>query len=161
VDARHKAEHDKVCENANFIRSILNPRHEDGPNKNADRKARVFYFRLACLASAEAAAATAATAAETATGAAAASARFRGRLRLHREKAFALQFLASELAGAADGFRLLARLLFGGLLVVATQLHFAENALALHLLLQRLESLIDVIVANENLHVDCLFSSLE
>jgi hypothetical protein len=35
---------------------------------------------------------------------------------------------------------------------VAAKLHFAENALALHLLLQRLEGLIDVVVANENLH---------
>ncbi len=31
-------------------------------------------------------------------------------------------------------------------------LHFAERALALHLLLQRLESLIDVVVADENLN---------
>ena len=31
-------------------------------------------------------------------------------------------------------------------------LHFAERALALHLLLQRLEGLVDVIVADENLN---------
>jgi hypothetical protein len=30
-------------------------------------------------------------------------------------------------------------------------LHLAERALALHLLLQRLERLVDVVVANENL----------
>jgi hypothetical protein len=35
---------------------------------------------------------------------------------------------------------------------VTAELHLAENALALHLLLQRLESLIDIVVANENLH---------
>jgi hypothetical protein len=32
------------------------------------------------------------------------------------------------------------------------KLHLAENTLALHLLFQRLEGLIDVIIANENLH---------
>ena len=32
------------------------------------------------------------------------------------------------------------------------ELHLAENSLALHLLLQRLEGLIDIVIANENLH---------
>jgi hypothetical protein len=91
------------------------------------------------------------TAALTATGACAST---EGRLRrLGGEKAFALQFLAGELARAAHGFRLFAGFLFGRLFVVAAQLHFAENALTLHLFLKRFESLIDVIVANENLHV--------
>jgi hypothetical protein len=35
---------------------------------------------------------------------------------------------------------------------MAAKLHLAENALALHLLLERLESLVDVVVADENLH---------
>jgi hypothetical protein len=35
---------------------------------------------------------------------------------------------------------------------MAAELHLAEDALALHLFLQRLEGLIDVIIANENLH---------
>jgi hypothetical protein len=35
---------------------------------------------------------------------------------------------------------------------VDVPLHFAERALALHLLLQRLQSLIDVVVAHENLN---------
>jgi hypothetical protein len=35
---------------------------------------------------------------------------------------------------------------------VPAQLHLAENALALHLLLERLEGLIDVVVTDENLH---------
>jgi hypothetical protein len=35
---------------------------------------------------------------------------------------------------------------------MAAKLHLAENALALHLFLERLEGLIDIIVANENLH---------
>ena len=36
---------------------------------------------------------------------------------------------------------------------MATQLHLAEDALALHFLLQRLERLIDIVVANQNLHL--------
>jgi hypothetical protein len=35
---------------------------------------------------------------------------------------------------------------------VPAQLHLAENTLALHLLLERLEGLIDIVVADENLH---------
>jgi hypothetical protein len=35
---------------------------------------------------------------------------------------------------------------------VAAELHLAENSLALHLLFQRLEGLVDIVVANENLH---------
>ena len=37
---------------------------------------------------------------------------------------------------------------------MTAELHLAENALALHLFLERLESLIDVVVANENLHAE-------
>src|SRR5436190_8839496 len=76
--------------------------------------------------------------------------------RLHRQQAFALHALAGELARPADRFRLLARLLLGWLLVVAAKLHLAENALALHLLLERLEGLVDVVVADENLHASFL-----
>jgi hypothetical protein len=36
---------------------------------------------------------------------------------------------------------------------VAAQLHFAENSLALHLLLERFERLVDIVVTNENLHL--------
>jgi hypothetical protein len=35
---------------------------------------------------------------------------------------------------------------------MAAKLHLAENTLALHLFLQRLEGLIDIIVTNKNLH---------
>jgi hypothetical protein len=35
---------------------------------------------------------------------------------------------------------------------VTAELHLAENAFALHLLLQRLEGLVDIVIANENLH---------
>src|SRR5581483_6428042 len=68
---------------------------------------------------------------------------------------FALRALACELAGAADGFRLLTGPAFRRLFVMAAKLHLAEDALALHLLLQRLEGLVDIVVANENLHASC------
>jgi hypothetical protein len=35
---------------------------------------------------------------------------------------------------------------------MTAEFHLAEDALALHLLLERLEGLVDVVVANENLH---------
>ncbi|MEA2757832.1 MAG: hypothetical protein QOH65_445 [Methylobacteriaceae bacterium] len=75
-----------------------------------------------------------------------------GRLRLHRQQPLALHLLAGELAGAADGFGPFACTLLGGLLVVTAQLHLPEDALALHLLFERLEGLIDIVVADENLH---------
>jgi hypothetical protein len=80
------------------------------------------------------------------------------RLRLHRQQAFALQLLAGELAGAAYGFRFFAGFLLGGFFIVAAELHLAENSLALHLLLQRLEGLIDIVIANENLHAASSFN---
>src|SRR6266849_3494130 len=72
--------------------------------------------------------------------------------RFHRQQAFALQALARELACPANRLGLFTRLFFRGFLVVPAQLHLAENALALHLLLERLEGLIDVVVTDENLH---------
>jgi hypothetical protein len=36
---------------------------------------------------------------------------------------------------------------------MSTELHFSEEALALHFSLQRLESLVDIVVTDENLHV--------
>ena len=39
---------------------------------------------------------------------------------------------------------------------MTAELHLAENSLALHLLLQRLESLVDVVVTDENLHASFL-----
>jgi hypothetical protein len=73
------------------------------------------------------------------------------------QKSFALGALPRELARAADRLRLLAGTLLGGLFVVTAQFHLAENTLALHFLLERLEGLIDVVVANENLHVSSSF----
>jgi hypothetical protein len=43
---------------------------------------------------------------------------------------------------------------------VTAELHLAENALALHLLLERLECLIDVIVADKNLHACFLLTAV-
>jgi hypothetical protein len=41
---------------------------------------------------------------------------------------------------------------------MTAELHLAENTLALHLLLQRLEGLIDIVIADENLHAASSFS---
>src|SRR5581483_672235 len=84
-----------------------------------------------------------------------AGARLRARGLLRRgDQAFALGALASQLAGAAHRFRLLAGALLGGLFIVDVALHLAERAFALHLLLERFQRLVDVVVANENLDDD-------
>src|SRR6266568_8735513 len=62
--------------------------------------------------------------------------------RLHRQQTLALQLFAGELAGAADGFRLLPDSPLGGFFVMAAEFHLAEYALALHLLLQHLKGLV-------------------
>ena len=41
---------------------------------------------------------------------------------------------------------------------MATELHLAEDALALHLFLQHFEGLVDVVVTDENLHAAFLFN---
>jgi len=43
---------------------------------------------------------------------------------------------------------------------MAAELHLAEDALALHLLLQHPEGLIDIVVTDENLHAAFLFDQL-
>ncbi len=68
-------------------------------------------------------------------------------------EAFALQALALKLAGAADGLGGFAGAALGRLLEMAAQLHFAKNTLALHLLLERFQRLVDIVVTNENLHL--------
>ena len=68
-------------------------------------------------------------------------------------EAFALQTLALHLARTTHRFGSLTRAALGRLLKVATKLHFAKDSFALHLLLKRLERLIDIVVANENLHL--------
>ena len=76
------------------------------------------------------------------------------------QAAFALQTLASQLAGTTDGLGLLASLLFRGLLVVVPELHLPENAFALQLLLQRAQRLINVIIANDYLQRSTALSKL-
>jgi hypothetical protein len=73
------------------------------------------------------------------------------RLLRHRQQAFALGALAGQLTSATNGFGLLASALFRRLFIMHVPLHFAERAFALHLLLQGLQRLIDVVVADENL----------
>src|SRR5262249_13578446 len=53
---------------------------------------------------------------------------------------------------AANGFGLPPPPPLRGLLVIASQLHFSEHPLALHFFLQGSQSLIHIIVANEDLH---------
>jgi hypothetical protein len=77
-------------------------------------------------------------------------------LGLHGQEPFALHFLAGKLAGPADSLGLFTSALFGRLFVMTTQFHFAENTLALHLLFERFQGLVDIIVANENLHASVL-----
>ncbi len=53
---------------------------------------------------------------------------------------------------AADGFGLLAGATLGRFLVVAAQLHLTEDAFALKFLLEGAQRLVDIVVADENLH---------
>src|SRR5580698_4302090 len=76
---------------------------------------------------------------------------FRVAAGLLRQHALALQALALQLAIAAYGLSALAGALLTRLLVVASELHLAEDAFALHLLLQRLQRLVDIVVANDDL----------
>ena len=68
----------------------------------------------------------------------------------------ALKPLALHLARAADRSGLFAGALFRRLLVVPAQLHFAVNAFALQLFLERAQRLIDIVVANHDLHAAVL-----
>lgn len=79
------------------------------------------------------------------------SARCRAAVRTGLGAAFALQFLADQLARPANSLCLLAGFLLGGLFVEFPALHLAESPLALHLLFQRAERLLDVIVADNDL----------
>jgi hypothetical protein len=70
------------------------------------------------------------------------------------DAAFALRTLAGELANTTNGFGLFTSALLGRLLVIVTHLHFAENALALHLFLKSAKRLINIVIANQYLHVN-------
>ncbi len=62
-------------------------------------------------------------------------------------EAFAVHALAQQLAVASYGLGPLALAALRRLFEVAAELHFAENTLALHLLLERAQGLIDFVVA--------------
>src|SRR5215470_1537847 len=76
---------------------------------------------------------------------------------LARQEPFALHALALELAVAADRLGPFAGALLAGLLIRAAQLHLPENAFALHFLLQRLQGLVDVVVADDDLQAKAPF----
>ena len=72
--------------------------------------------------------------------------------KLPGNQTFTLHALPLELAVAPHGFRPFAGALLGGLLIGAAQLHLPEDAFTLHLLLQGLEGLVDVVVADNDLN---------
>jgi len=74
-------------------------------------------------------------------------------LRERLKQPFALGFLARDLSGATNRLGPLAGTSFAGLLEMLPELHFAEDAFTLHLFFQGAERLIDIILANANLHV--------
>ena len=67
-------------------------------------------------------------------------------------RAFAQGAFSGQLALTAHGFGLLALFLLRGFLEVAAQFHFAIDALALHLLLERAQGLVDIVVADTYLN---------
>ena len=69
------------------------------------------------------------------------------------DQPFALGFLTSEFARAAHSFCPFACLLDRRLLKMLLKLHFAKNAFALKFFLQSAHCLIDIIVADTDLHV--------
>lgn len=68
-------------------------------------------------------------------------------------EAFALETLAFHFTGAAHGLSRLTRFTLGRLFEMTTQLHFTEDAFTLHFFLERFESLIDIVVTDENVHL--------
>src|ERR1700730_16661872 len=69
----------------------------------------------------------------------------------HGNQAFALRLFPRRLARAANGFRFLAGLALGRFFIRLAALHLAKNALALHLLFEDSQGLIDIVVANDDL----------
>src|ERR1700730_17063112 len=66
--------------------------------------------------------------------------------------ALALQPLAQELAMPPNCFGPFSRPPLRGFLVITAELHFSEYPFALHFFLQGSEGLVNIIVANEDLH---------
>src|SRR5262244_3014557 len=69
------------------------------------------------------------------------------------DQAFALSLFPGRLARSSDRLGFLARLACGRLFIGLATLHLAKNTLALHLLLQNSQSLIDIVIANEYLQM--------
>ena len=72
-------------------------------------------------------------------------------------EAFAFQALAFHLACARYGLGLFACAFFRRLFKVLAKLEFTENTFPLHLLLQDLQRLVNVVIADDNLHVTTSF----
>lgn len=68
------------------------------------------------------------------------------------QQAFALSAFASELARAANSFCTLTSFFLGRLFEMVTTFHFTEQAFTLHFLFQRFQSLVDIIVAHNDLY---------
>jgi len=68
------------------------------------------------------------------------------------EVVFALRAFARQLASAPNRLGGLTDAPLRRLLVSAAQLHLTENTLALHLLLEHAQSLIDIVVADDDLN---------
>jgi hypothetical protein len=71
----------------------------------------------------------------------------------HGDQTFALGQFPGGLARASDGFCLLAGLALRRFFIRLAALHLTKNALALHLLFEDPESLIDIVVANDDLQM--------
>ena len=69
-----------------------------------------------------------------------------------RQEAFALGAFAGQFARTAHGLGLFASFALGRFFEVITTLHFAEETFTLHLLLERLQRLIDVVIADHDLN---------
>ena len=67
-------------------------------------------------------------------------------------RTFSLGAFPGQLALAAHGLGLLAFFLLRRFLEVAAQLHFTVDTLALHLLFQSAQGLVDIVVADANLN---------
>jgi hypothetical protein len=72
-------------------------------------------------------------------------------LRSASNETFTLRLLTGKLTRPADRLSLLPRRHFRWLLVESSSLHLPKDPLALHLFLERSESLVDIVIANEYL----------
>lgn len=81
------------------------------------------------------------------------SGKYCGKLTAARQKPFALHFLAGQFTGAADSFGFFPSALLRWLFIMRAQLHFTENTFPLHFLLKCPEGLINIVVANDDLHL--------